>query len=434
MTPDQSNGPAVSWSIPSPLGTWITSFFDEDSFLSLGHPAAAPDTQTLIAGVGQVNGQSVACASVSSLSVPSRRVIDRVIALARQTGCPIILVSTDQPPVAPLDELHGPFSSIEGIIQLSGVVPIITVEIGACGETQKLIGALSDFRILVGPKGSGAYSYVTDELKRGCAWIRDLLARLPQNNCEFATANDLFGPYAAQDLAALLPNNPVEPYDVLQILDALSDDEPLCVEGQGSALASAFIRLGGRSVGVLASQPAHHGGIFGPDEARKAARFLRLCDAFNMPLLCLVDAPGHSTQIADDQSAYAQLAHATAAASIPIVTVLLRRAHGFAAAVLGAKSLGVDVVLAWPSASLSPAGLHRVVNSLLPEGASDSQRADALERHRTRSDDLERQTNDGLIDHVIDPNDTPQILARWFAALENKRKQGPSKKHGNLPL
>jgi acetyl-CoA carboxylase carboxyltransferase component len=421
---------------PHPLEHWIETLFDDDSFLSLDSrsPESHAWSRTPVTGIGQINDRSVACIGVPSGTAHPQQMVDKVLGLARQTGCPVILVTEEQAANEPPGNLHGWISSLAGLSQLSGVVPIISVGIGPCSPAQELVGTLADFRISIGANPSGTYSHVADELAGACEWVRDLLARLPQNNCEFAPYDDLYEPDADPALPELVPANPAEPYDVLPLLEALSDDDCLQVEGRGEAMISAFMRIGGRSLGVLASQPAHRNGLLGPSEARQAARFLRFCDAFNLPVLFLVDVPGDATKTSDTYAAYAQLAQATAEVTIPVVTVLLRQAYGLAASLFGSKALGADIVLAWPAASLAPAGLHRTVNAQLAEDATDHQRAQALERQLTRANDLQHQTSEGHLDQVIDPRDTSRILASWFTMLENKRKQNPSKKHGNLPL
>lgn len=414
----------------------IAALFDDDSFLPLGGMPAEPgrETETPIAGVGQVHGKSVAFAAAPTQTDAQRRAFDGILDQAQRTGCPLVLVSTfpngDESPAV----MAPPMTGTARLVQLSGLVPIIAIEIGEGSITGKLVSALADFTVQIASKDGWNSSYTTDHVEDGAAWVRDLLDLLPRNNCEFAAPTEQDEPDPSSTLSGIVPDNPAEPYDVMQIVSALSNNAPLVIDGEGPALVTAFVTIGGLTVSVVANQPAHRGGLLGPDEARKASRFIRFCDAFNLPLLFLIDTPGPSEQGTLDYAPYAQLVHATAAASVPIASVLLHRAHGLPTNVFGAKALGADVVLAWPTATLAPAGLHRLVSVDQPEEIDDTSRADALEQFRRKAADMDRALTDGFIDQVVTPDETPWLLARWFLILESKRKQGPAKKHGNLPL
>lgn len=421
---------------PNRIEVLIAALFDDDSFLPLGGMPAQPgrETETPFAGVGQVHGKSVAFAAASTQTDAQRRAFDGILDQAQKTGCPLVLVSTypkgnESPAV-----MAAPLPGIARLVQLSGLVPIIAIEIGEGSTSGELVSALADFRVQITSKSGRNSSHTSEHVDDGSAWVRDLLALLPRNNCEFAATTEQDEPDPSSTLSGIVSDNPAEPYDVMQIVSALSSNAPLVIDGEGPALVTAFITIGGLTVSVVANQPAHRGGLLGPDEARKATRFIRFCDAFNLPLLFLIDTPGPSEQGTLDNAPYAQLAHATAAASVPIASVLLRQAHGLPANVFGAKALGADVVLAWPTATLAPAGLHRLVSAEQPEQIDDTSRADALELFRRKAADLDRALTDGFIDQVITPDETAWLLARWFPTLESKRNQGPAKKHGNLPL
>lgn len=421
---------------PHRIDALIAALFDDESFLPLGGVPAEPGgkTETPLAGVGQVHGKSVAFAAAPAHTGTQRRAFVGILDQAQRTGCPLVLVSNFPSGNKSSAVMPAPMTGIARLVELSGLVPIVAIEIGEGSTSGELVSALADFRVQIAPKDGRNSSYTADHIEDGAAWVRDLLDVLPRNNCEFAAPTEQDGPDPSSTLCGIVPDNPAEPYDVMQVVSALSSNAPVVINGEGPALITAFVTIGGLTVSVVANQPAHRGGLLGPDEALKASRFIRFCDAFNLPLLFLIDTPGPSEPRTLDYAPYAQLAHATAAASVPIASVLLRRAHGLPTNVFGAKALGADVVLAWPSATLAPAGLHRLVSADQPKEIDDTSRADALEQFRRTAADMDRALTDGLIDQVVTPDETPWLLARWFQTLESKRKQGPAKKHGNFPL
>lgn len=430
----------ASW--PASATRWIETFFDDESFLPLGTPGpgfGAGENPHALAGVGTVGGRYVSLIAEPTRSAetggPGDTAADRVIDHAIDTGCPLLFLTVGNP-ASDTSPCREPRHRARRLVELSGVVPLINVEIGVIQPAEGVLDALCDFTVSVGKAGQRESAFAAPKLDDLCAWVKDLLEYLPQNNCEFVAVHDLDEPGPTPALGAHVPDLSNEPYDLEPLLDALCEGaETLHIgRGQADALATAFARIGGRSVGVLANQTAETGGLVGPPEAKKAARFIQFCDAFNLPLLFLVDTAGIPSDSSQSDQSYAQLAYATAAATVPSITVILRKAHGVAGDVFGSKHLGVDAVLAWPSATVASAGFHREVEAEAASVLTDSQRAQALQRRRSAAHDLAHAMNQGYIDQIIEPSETVQIITRWYAALDNKRRHAPAKKHGNPPL
>jgi propionyl-CoA carboxylase beta chain len=431
---------SASW--PDSATQWIETFFDDGSFLPIGTRGpgfGAGGNPHVLAGVGRVDGRYVALVAEPTRATgtggPGDSAADSAIDHAMDTGCPLIFLTVGGPP-SDTSLGRAPRLRAKRLVQLSGVVPLINVGIGVIQPAGSFLGALSDFTVSVGTAGERESAYAAPELDDVCTWVKDLLDYLPQNNCEFVAVNDVDEPAPAPALGTHVPDLSSEPYDLEPLLDALSEGAETLEVGRGraDALTTAFARIGGRSVGVLANQTAEAGGLIGPPEAKKAARFIQFCDAFNLPLLFLVDTAGPAADSSPSDASFAQLAYATAAATVPSITVILRKAHGVAGDVFGSKHLGVDAVLAWPSASVAPAGFHREVEAEAEGGLTDSQRAEALQRRRGAAHDLAQAMDQGDIDQIIEPSETVQTITRWYAALDNKRRNTPARKHGNPPL
>lgn len=439
QTTYRSTEESASW--PESAIRWIETFFDDESFLPITRASdfGAGGNPNVLAGVGRVEGRHVTLIAEPTRSAgtggPGDAAADSAIDHAVDTGCPLLFLTVGGPS-SETSLGRAPRHRAERLVQLSGVVPLINVEIGVIQPAGGFLNALSDFTVSVGTAGERESAYAAPTLDHACTWAKDLLDYLPQNNCEFVAVHDLDEPGPGPALGTHVPDLTSEPYDLELLLDALCEGgETLQIgRGRADALMTAFARIGGRSVGVLANQTVQAGGLVGPPEAKKAARFVQFCDAFNLPLLFLVDTAGPAADSSPTDPSYAQLAYATAAATVPSITVILRKAHGVPGDVFGSKHLGIDAVLAWPSASVAPAGFHREVEAEAAGGLTDSQRAEALQRCSNVAHDLNRAMDQGYIDQIIEPSETVQTITRWYAALDNKRRHTPAKKHGNPPL
>ncbi|EFL35863.1 propionyl-CoA carboxylase [Streptomyces viridochromogenes DSM 40736] len=398
-----------------------------------------------VVGYGTVDGRPVCVASGPK--------IPKALEFALKTGCPLIsVVGSDTGGGA----VGLPGEIFRRAVLASGVVPQIALIVGHAGHAAPS-PAVSDFVVtsdqasymfatgpvevedvteeLLGPEelaGARALStesaiahHMADDEKAAVEYVRTLLSYLPSNNLEEPPAD----PWSLTEdveaelrplLDSVVPPTLHQPYDMLQVVEnALDDDEFLETQALfAPAVITGFGRVEGHPVGIVANQPLRHGGCLDTDTCDKAARFIRTCDAFNVPVLTFVDVPGFRPGTDQERSGTvrhgAKLAYAYAEATVPLLTVITREARGGAYDVMGSKHLGADLNLAWPTARITVPGTR-----LAPQDTrldSDS----ALES--------------GYVDAVITPSLTRQHLIRGLRALRTKRETQPGKKHGNIPL
>jgi propionyl-CoA carboxylase beta chain len=276
---------------------------------------------------------------------------------------------------------------------------------------------------------------------------RRILAHLPQNNLAQAPRRASADPVDRRDaeLDSIVPPEASQPYDMHDVIHRLVDDgEFLELQpGWAANIITGFCHFNGRSVGIVAQQPAVLAGALDIDASDKAARFVRMCDAFNVPLLTLVDVPGFLPGVAQEHGGIirhgAKLLYAYAEATVPKVTVITRKAYGGAYDVMSSKHIGGDVNLAWPTARIAVMGIDGAVNIIFRDELAKAGDAQA-ERTRLAAEYEERFANPyvaasrGYIDDVIMPSETrPRVIAA-LQMLEGKRERHPSRKHGNIPL
>ena len=276
---------------------------------------------------------------------------------------------------------------------------------------------------------------------------RYLLTFLPQNNLETA-------PYAAPadpaerespDLDTLIPDSPNKPYDIKRVIEAVVDDgdflelQPLHAEN----IVCGFARLAGHAIGVVGNQPAALAGVLDIDASVKAARFVRTCDAFNVPLVTFVDVPGFLPGTAQEWGGIirhgAKLLYAYAEATVPKLTVITRKAYGGAYDVMSSKHIRADVNVAWPTAEVAVMGPEGAVNivfrkELEDDEDPDTRRAELITDYKERFANPYSAAERGYVDDVIEPRRTRPYLARALEATLSKREPGPKRKHGNIPL
>ena len=279
------------------------------------------------------------------------------------------------------------------------------------------------------------------------ALLRELLSYLPQNNMEEAPrrpTSDAADRSCAK-LADLVPTNPNKPYDIKEAIRELADDGRL-LEVQRDFAANivvGFCRLDGRSIGVVANQPMVLAGCLDVDSSTKAARFVRFCDAFNIPLVTFEDVPGFLPGTQQEYGGIirhgAKLLFAFAEATVPKLTVITRKAYGGAYCVMSSKHLRTDANFAWPTAEIAVMGAEGAVNILYKrelEAAGDvaAARAARVAEYREKFASPYVAAQRGFIDEVIPPRQTRRKLITALAALETKRDRNPPKKHGNIPL
>jgi propionyl-CoA carboxylase beta chain len=282
-------------------------------------------------------------------------------------------------------------------------------------------------------------------------FARDLLSYLPSNNLEDPPRrlDDLDDLEETTELDAevdtLIPDSPNQPYDMHKVITHVLDDEEFLEIHAGFApnIVVGFGRVEGSPVGVVANQPMHFAGCLDIDASEKAARFVRTCDAFSIPILTFVDVPGFLPGVSQEWQGIirrgAKLIYAYAEATVPKVTVITRKAYGGAYDVMGSKHLGGDVNLAWPTAQIAVMGAQGAVNILYRREIASAEDPDAL-RARLITEYEDTLANPyiaaerGYVDAVIRPAETRLAVTRALRTLRTKRQTLPPKKHGNIPL
>jgi acetyl-CoA carboxylase carboxyltransferase component len=416
-----------------------------------------------------------------SLSEAYAEKICKIMDLAMKVGAPVIGLNDSggariQEGVA---SLGGYAEIFLRNVLASGVVPQISVILGPCAGGAVYSPAMTDFTVMVegtsymfvtGPNVVKAVTHeeIDSEALGGAAvhtgrsgvahlaardeaealdHVRRLLAHLPQNNLgepPLVVASD---PPDRMDieLDSVVPDESSRPYDMHDVLRRVVDDGEffeLQPAWAGNILIG-FARLGGRPVGIVAQQPAVLAGALDIDASVKAARFVRTCDAFNVPLVTFVDVPGFLPGTDQEYGGIirhgAKLLYAYCEATVPRVQVITRKAYGGAYVVMNSKSIGADLAFAWPSAEVAVMGPQGAVNIIFRkelDQADDAEvkRAELIEEYTERFANPYIAAERGYVDDVIDPRDTRRVLISSLEMLRTKREQTPSRKHGNVPL
>jgi propionyl-CoA carboxylase beta chain len=416
-----------------------------------------------------------------SLSGAFAEKICKVLDLALEVGCPVIGLADSggariQEGVA---ALAGYADIFLRTTLASGVVPQLSVIMGPCVGSAVYGPAISDFIFMVkgtsslftaGPEAikevtgeevgkedlggasahaqrSGVAQFAFDGEEATLRAVRALLSFLPLNNADDAPVLPSRDDPARQDpaLATVAPEDPTRPYDVRDVVRAVVDDRHLLEVAEHFAqnIVVGFARLDGRPVGVVANQPAVLAGALDIKASVKAARFVRFCDAFNLPIVTLVDVPGFLPGAGQEWGGIAhhgaKLLYAYAEATVPKVTVVLRKAYGGAYAIMASKHLRADVSFAWPGAEvavMAPEGAVGILFRKELQAAKDpiAERARLVSEYRERFATPYVAAELGYLDEVIKPEQTRPKLIRALSMLRTKRQVLPRKKHGNIPL
>jgi acetyl-CoA carboxylase carboxyltransferase component len=443
----------------------------------------------VVTGWGEVEGRPVVAfaqdATVfgGALGEAHAMKIVKLMETARKAGVPI--VGLDDSGGARIQEgvmsLGGYGEVFFRNVLLSGVVPQLSLVLGPCAGGAVYSPAITDFVIMAEGTGqmfitgpdvvravtgeevtmealggaaahaslSGVSHFTAASDRDAIALARRLLGYLPLNNLEEPPATPAAEPpdSAASELARVVPEDANAPYDVHGVIDRVVDvDSFLEVHAAWAPnLVVGLARLAGRSIGVVANNPAHLAGTLDISASTKGARFVRCCDAFNLPLLTLVDVPGFLPGTAQEHGGIirhgAKLLYAYAEATVPMLTVILRKAYGGAYDVMCSKHLGGDLNLAWPTAEIAVMGAEGAVNILFRR---ELEKAGPSDRDRVRGELTDRYRREflnpylaaerGYIDDVIDPAETRARLVRGLSLLASKRDDRPGRKHGNIPL
>jgi acetyl-CoA/propionyl-CoA carboxylase carboxyl transferase subunit len=468
------------------------SFVETDPFAvhrahDFGMADKRPPGDGIVTGYGTIDGRKVFVASQDftvfggSMGEVHAQKVCKVMDLALQTGAPFIQINDSGG--ARIQEgaasLAGYGYIFERNVRASGVIPQISVIMGPCAGGAVYSPAITDFTFMVketshmfitGPDviktvtgedvtmealggamthatQSGVASFVGEDDEDVLMRVRYLLSFLPSNNLEdppaYASTDD--PERVTEALTHLIPDRAAEPYDMHEAIRYVVDDgEFLEVFPLWAAnIVTGFARLDGRSVGVIANQPKVLAGTLDIDASEKASRFVRFCDAFNIPILTFVDVPGFLPGTTQEYNGIirhgAKLLYAYAEATVPRMTVILRKAYGGAYLVMNSKHLRADVSFAWPTAEIAVMGADGAVNIVFRkeiENAEDpaTRRADLITEYRDKFSTPYAAAERGFIDDVIEPAETRPRLIKALRMLSTKRESIPARKHGNIPL
>ncbi len=441
----------------------------------------------VISGFGKVHGRTVYVfaqdftVSGGSLSAANARKIVKIMDMAMKVGAPIIALNDSGGA-----RIQEGVRSLGGYADIflrntlaSGVIPQISAIMGPCAGGAVYSPAITDFIAMVqdtsymfvtGPdvikavthedvtkeelggamthnKTSGVAHFTVKDDRACLALLRELMTYIPSNNMEDAPVVPSDDPIDRENesICQIIPDNPNQPYDVKKIIKEVVDDRKFLEVHPlfGKSIVVGFARLGGQSVGVVANQPNHLAGAMNIDCSTKGARFVRFCDAFNIPIITFEDVPGFLPGTQQEFGGIirhgAKLLYAFSEATVPKLTVILRKAYGGAYCVMASKHIRTDMNFAYPNAEIAVMGSEGAVNILYRKELKNCENPQA--RHKELNDSYRERfaspfiaAEEGYIDEVIDPKDTRRKLIQSLRMLDNKRETTPPKKHGNIPL
>lgn len=453
--------------------------FDLDKTVFLG--------DGVVTGYGTVNGEKIFVFSQDftvlggSLAAQHGKKICKIMEMAMKNGCPVIGLNDS-----------GGARVQEGVISLgayadifllntlsSGVIPQISLVMGPCAGGAVYSPAITDFIIMVkntsfmfvtGPKvvktvtheeltseelggaethasKSGVAHFTAENDMEAVELVKHLMSFIPQNNADEPPTRPNDDPLdrTDEDMNYIVPANPNQPYDMKEIITKLSDEGEFLEVHKDWAenIIVGFMRLGGRSVGVVANQPMVLAGVLDINSSRKAARFIRFCDAFNIPILTLEDVPGFLPGSDQEWNGIivngAKLLYAYCEATVPKITVITRKAYGGAYDVMNSKHVRGDLNLAWPTSELAVMGAKGAVEIIFKKEINEAE--DKVKREAELVDEFNEKfanpynaASRGFIDDVIEPKFTRARLIEAFTMLENKVDENPPKKHGCIPM
>ncbi|WP_271220663.1 acyl-CoA carboxylase subunit beta [Streptosporangium carneum] len=446
-----------------------------------------PHTDGVVAGSGTIEGRRVFVYAQDftifggSLGQAHASKIHKVMDLAIATGAPLIGLNDSggariQEGVMALDGYGGIFRRN---VQASGVIPQISVILGPCAGGAAYSPALADFTFMVrdtarmyltGPDvveavsgqrvthdelggaevhggRSGVATFVHDDEESALEDVRYLVSLLPSNNLEPPPSEPprQAGTDHRPGFAEIVPVEPNKPYDMRSVVAELVDDGEFLElqEDWARNVVCALARVDGEVVGLVGNQPMVLAGVLDVAASQKAARFVRFCDAFGIPLVTLVDVPGFLPGTDQEHAGIirhgAKLLYAYCEATVPRIQVILRKAYGGAYIVMDSRSIGSDLSLAWPTNEIAVMGAEGAVNVIFRKelaAAADPEelRSELVAEYSEQLMHPHYAAERGLVDDVIDPAETRAAVARGLAMLRNKRQTPPQRKHGNIPL
>ena len=475
----------------------INALLDADSFVELdamvkhrsnnfGLEKKRPDGDGVVTGHGTINGRTVYLFAQDftvfggALGEAHAQKICKVMDLAAKTGCPMIGLNDS-----------GGARIQEGVVSLggyaeifyrnvssSGVIPQFSLILGPCAGGAVYSPAMTDFTLMVkdtshmfitGPDviktvtheevtfedlgGAITHNSVSGVAHLACESeedmfesLRELISYVPQNNMESLPILSYTKeePDGISELDEIIPDNSTVPYDMLSLINLICDEDLFEVQPHWAKnIITGFGRLRGHPIGVVANQPSVLAGCLDIDASSKAARFVRFCDAFNIPLVTFVDVPGFLPGTEQEHGGIirhgAKLLYAFSEASVPKLTVITRKAYGGAYDVMASKHIRADLNLAWPTAEIAVMGADGAVNIIFREDIGEAD--DPVKAHKELSDNYKEKfaspyvaAEMGYIDRVIFPRETRKELILGLERYGNKRENRPKRKHGNIPL
>lgn len=475
----------------------VTALLDSDSFVELdalvkhrnsnfGLDKKRPDGDGVITGHGTINGRTVYVFAQDftvfggALGEAHAQKICKVMDMATKTGCPIIGLNDS-----------GGARIQEGVVSLggyaeifyrnvssSGVIPQFSLILGPCAGGAVYSPAMTDFTLMVkntshmfitGPDviktvthedvtfedlgGAMTHNSVSGVAHLACESeedvfdsLRELMGYIPQNNAESAPIIEYHKDEneSINELDSVIPNNSNEPYDIRKVINLIFDDDLFELQPHWAKnIITGFARLRGHPVGIVANQPSVLAGCLDIDASTKAARFVRFCDAFNIPLITFVDVPGFLPGTEQEHGGIirhgAKLLYAFSEASVPKLTVITRKAYGGAYDVMSSKHIRADLNVAWPTAEIAVMGSEGAVNIIFRKEIKESEdpekmRQKLTEEYKEKFASPYIAAEMGYIDRVIFPRDTRKELLIALERYGSKREERPKRKHGNIPL
>ncbi len=468
------------------------TFIEMDAFVKLrctnfGLDKANMESESVVTGYGSINGRLVYAFSQDftitggALGEMHAKKIVKVMDNAAKVGAPVIGLNDSGG--ARIQEAVDALSGYGDIFYrnsiYSGVVPQISAIMGPCAGGAVYSPALTDFIFMVdttsqmfitGPQViktvtgemvsaealggamthnsvSGNVHFISQTDEECIAEIRRLVGFLPSNNMEKAPRVEIQDDINRQveELTSIIPANPNKPYSMFELISYLVDNGDY-MEYQpyfAKNIVTCFARINGQSVGIIANQPQVMAGCLDINAGDKTARFIRTCDSFNIPLLTIVDVPGFLPGTNQEYGGIirhgAKILYAYSEATVPKVTLITRKAYGGAYVAMCSKSLGADMVFAWPTAEIAVMGPKGAVNIIFKNDIKNAEDQEAMRKQKLEEYTTEFATpykaaERGFVDDVIEPKTTRQRIIDAFNMLEGKREKMPSKKHGNIPL
>ena len=435
----------------------------------------------IVSGYGKVDGRQVFVYAYDftvyggSLSASNAKKIVKVQQLALKNGAPIIALNDSGGARIQegIESLSGYADIFYQNTMASGVIPQISAILGPCAGGACYSPALTDFIFMVKEKShmfvtgpdvvktviheevskeelggamthsskSGVTHFMCNSEEELLMSIRELLSFLPQNNMDEARKQPCADETNREDasLDTIVPADPNVPYDMKDIIERVIDNGYFfeVMPNFAKNIIIGFARMAGRSVGIVANQPAYLAGVLDIDASDKASRFIRFCDCFNIPLITFEDVPGFLPGCTQEHAGIirhgAKIVYAYAEATVPKITLITRKAYGGAYIVMASKPTGADINLAYPMAEIAVMGAEGAVN-ILYRKANDEEKKQAIHEYTEKFSNPYRAAEQGFIDEVIQPRDTRFKLIQALEMAKNKSQSNPPKKHGNIPL